>query len=169
MKGELGISRKGLLSLWYVLHPDLAPKDGGDSTESITCVQGQTEGLREQLVLVPISEGIPQDVLESFRVQEDLHLALELEQSTQLYSGEMREFLPSHLGDLDWSSGERSLSGRLVQSLVSGFAIHLRIGLSEEEGDAFLGALGVDKMEEAPVVEMEGDMEVVDAEFECRD
>ena len=88
---------------------------------------------------------------------------------TQLYSGEMREFLPSHLGDLDWSSGERSLSSRLVQSLKSGFAIHLRIGLSEEEGDAFLGALGVDKMEEAPVIEMEGDMEVVDAEFECRD
>ena len=92
-----------------------------------------------------------------------------MEQSTQLYSGEMREFLPSNLGDLDWSSGERSLSGRLVQSLGSGFVIHLRIGLSEEEGDAFLGALGVDKMEEAPVVEMEGDMEVVDAEFECRD
>ena len=79
------------------------------------------------------------------------------------------EFLPSRLGDLDWSSGERSLSGHLVQSLVSGFAIHLRIGLSEEEGDAFLGALGVDRMEEAPVIEMEGDMEVVDAEFECRD
>ena len=55
-----------------------------------------------------------------------------------------------------------------MQSLVSGFAIHL-IGLSEEEGDAFLGALGVDKMEEAPVVEMEGDMEVVDTEFKCRD
>ena len=137
--------------------------------ESITCVQGQGEGGRGQLVLVPISEGIPQDVLESFRVQEDLHLALELEQSTQLYSGEMREFLPSRLGDLDWSSGERSLSGRLVQSLASGFAIHLRIGLSEEEGDAFLGALGVNKMEEALVVEMEGDMEVVDVEFECRD
>ena len=81
----------------------------------------------------------------------------------------MREFLLAHLGDLDWSSRERSLSGRLVQSLVSGFAIHLRIGLSEEEGDAFLGALGVDRMEEAPVVEMEGDMEVVDAEFKCRD
>ena len=78
-------------------------------------------------------------------------------------------FLPSHLGGLDWSSGERSLSGHLVQSLESGFVIHLRIGLSEEEGDAFLGALGVDKMEEAPVVEMEGGMEVVDAEFECRD
>ena len=56
-----------------------------------------------------------------------------------------------------------------MQSLVSGFAIHLRIGLSEEEGDAFLGALGVNKMEEALVVEMEGDMEVVDVEFECRD
>ena len=142
---------------------------------SIKCVQGQAEGLREQLVLIPISEGIPQDILESFGVWEDqgslqdLHLVLELEQSTQLYSGEMREFLPSHLGDLDWSSRERSLSGRLVQSLVSGFVIHLRVGLSEEEGDAFLGALGVDRMEEAPVVEMEGDMEVVDAEFECRD
>ena len=142
---------------------------------SIECVQGQAEGLREQLVLVPISEGIPQDVLESFGVQEnqeDLqgpHLIPELEQSTPLYSGEMREFLPSRLGDLDWPSGERSLSGCLVQSLVSGFAIHLRIGLSEEEGDTFLGALGVDRMEEAPVVEMEGDMEVVDAEFECRD
>ena len=142
---------------------------------SIECIQGQAEGLREQLVLIPISEGIPQDILESFEVQESqedlqgFRLIPELEQSTQLYSGEMREFLPPHLGDLDWSSGERSLSGRLVQSLESGFAIHLRIGLSEEEGDAFLGALGVDKMEEAPVVEMEGDMEVVDAEFECRD
>ena len=136
---------------------------------SIECIQGQTEGLREQLVLVPISEGILQDVLESFGVQEDLPLVSELEQSTQLFSREMREFLPSSLGDLDWSSGERSLSGRLVQSLVSGFAIHLRIGLSEEEGDTFLGALGVDRMEEAPVVKMEGDMEVVDAKFESRD
>ena len=141
---------------------------------SIVCIQGQAEGTREQLVLVPISEGIPQDVLESFGVQENqegqvLRLIPEVEQSTLLYSGEMREFLPSSLGDLDWSSGERSLSGHLVQSLESGFAIHLRIGLSEEEGDALLGALGVDKMEEAPVVEMEGDMEVVDAEFECRD
>ena len=142
---------------------------------STICVQGQAKGHKEQLVLVPISEGIPQDVLESFGVQEDLeslqgpHPALEWEQLTQLYSGEMREFLPSRLGDLDWSSGERSLSGHLVQSLVSGFVIHLRIGLSEEEGDAFLGALGVDRMEEVPVVEMEGDMEVVDMEFECRD
>ena len=141
----------------------------------IECIQGQGEGSRGQLTLVPISKGIPQDVLESFGVQESqedlqgLHLALEWEQSKPLFSGEMREFLPACLGDLDWSSGERSLSGRLVQSLVSGFAIHLRIGLSEEEGDAFLGALGVDRMEEAPVIEMEGDMEVVDAEFKCRD
>ena len=142
---------------------------------SITCVQGQGEEHREPLVLVPISEGIPQDVLESFGVQEgqedlqDLHLAPDWEQSTPLFSGEMREFLPACLGDLDWSSRERSLSGCLVQSLVSGFVIHLRIGLSEMEGDAFLGALGVNRMEDCPVVEMEGDMEVVDAEFKCRD
>ena len=53
--------------------------------------------------------------------------------------------------------------------MVSGFAIHLRIGLSEVEGDAFMGALGVDRMEDCPVVEMEGEMEVVDAEFESKD
>ena len=81
----------------------------------------------------------------------------------------MREFLPAQLGDLDWSSRERSLSGRLVQSWVSGFAIHLRISLSEVEGDAFLGTLEVNRMEDHPVVEMEGNTEVVDAEFECRD
>ena len=141
----------------------------------IKCIQGQAEGHREQLVLVPISEGIPQDVLESFRVQEsqeglqDLHLAPDWEQSIPLFSGEMREFLPARLGDLDWSSRERSLSGRLVESMVSGFAIHLRISLSEVEGEAFMGALSVNRMEDCPVVEMEGDIEVVDAEFECRD
>ena len=143
--------------------------------ESTGCVQGQAEGIREPLVLIPISEGIPQDILESFGVQEsqeglqDLHLAPDWEQLTPLFSGEMREFLPACLGDLDWSSREKSLSGCLVQSLVSGFAIPLRIGLSEVEGDAFLGALGVDRMEDCSVVEMEGDMEVVDVEFECRD
>src|ERR1700743_3025838 len=121
---------------------------------SIACVQGQSKGIREQLVLVPISEGIPQDIQESFRGQEsqegleDLHLAPAWEQSTPLFSREMREFLPARLEDLDWSSRERSLSGHLVQSLVSGFAIPLRVGLSEEEGDAFLGAVGVDRMEE---------------------
>ena len=49
------------------------------------------------------------------------------------------------------------------------FPDNLRIGLSDAEGDAFLGALEVDRMEDHPMVEMEGDMEVVDAEFECRD
>ena len=103
----------------------------------IVCVQGQAEGHREPLIFVPIPEGIPQDILESFRVPEsqgdlqDPHLALDWEQSTPLFSGEMREFLPTQLGDLDWSSRERNLSGCLVQSWVSGFAIHLRIGLSD--------------------------------------
>ena len=125
---------------------------------SIGCVQGQAEGHREQLILVPISEGIPQDIPESFRVKEsqeglqDLHLAPDWEQSTPLFSGEMREFLPACLGNLDWSSRERSLSGCLEQSLVSGFAIHLKIGLPEIEGDAFLGVLGVNRMEDYPVV-----------------
>ena len=142
--------------------------------EPIGCIQGQGEGHREPLVLVHISEGIPQDVQESFRVQENQEelqdfLVLNWEQSTPLFSGEMREFLPAQLGDLDWSSRGRSLSGHLVQSWVSRFVIHLRIGLSETEGDAFLGALEVDWMEDRPVVKMEGDMEVVDAEFECRD
>ena len=78
-----------------------------------------------------------------------------------------RKMLTMHI--LTWSSRERSLSRCLVQSWVSGFAIHLRIGLSDVEGDTFLGALGVDQMEDRPVVAMEGDMEVVDAEFKCRD
>ena len=139
------------------------------------CAQGQAEGSREPLVLVPISEGIPQDVLQGFGVQESqenvqpLLLALAWEQSIPLLSGELRESLPACLGNLDWSSRGRSLSGHLVQSLVSGFAIHLRIGLSEVEADAFLGALGVDRMEDCLVVKMEGDMKVVDAEFKCRD
>ena len=69
--------------------------------ESIVCVQGQAEGIREQLLLVPISEGIPQDIQESFGVQEsqegleDLYLTPNWEQSTPLFSGEMREFLPA--------------------------------------------------------------------------
>ena len=124
----------------------------------IGCDQGQAEGSREPLILVPILEGIPQDVLESFAVQENQEelqdlLASNWEQSTPLFSGEMRKFLPACLGNLDWSSRERSLSRHLVQSWVSGFAIHLRIGLSEVEGDVFLRALGVDWMEDHPVVE----------------
>ena len=82
MRGESGIFRKGLFSLWYVLHPDLAQRDGGDSMGSIKCVQGQGGGSRGQIILIPISEGIPQDILQSFGVQESqedvqpLHLAL---------------------------------------------------------------------------------------------
>ena len=56
-----------------------------------------------------------------------------------------------------------------MQSLVSGYAIHLRVSLTEEEGDAFMVTLRVDRMEDHPVVEMEGDMEVVDTESKCRD
>ena len=62
----------------------------------IKCVQGQAEGHREQLILVPISEGIPQDILESFGVQESqkgfqgLHLAPDWEQSTPLLRGDER-------------------------------------------------------------------------------
>ena len=56
-----------------------------------------------------------------------------------------------------------------MESLVSGFVIHLRVSLTEEEGETFMGAPGVDRMEDRPVVQMEGDMEVVDTEFECRD
>ena len=112
---------------------------------------------------------------ENFRVQEDqedshpLHLAPAWEQSIPLFSGELREFFLVCLGDLDWSSRKRNLSGCLVESLVSGYVIHLRIGLSEVEGDSFMRALGADRMEDRPMVEMEGEMEAVDAEFECRD
>ena len=76
------------LTRWYVPHLELGLSNGGGSMGSIVCVQGQAEGIREQLVLIPISEGIPQDVLESFRAQEsqeglqDLRLILEVEQST---------------------------------------------------------------------------------------
>ena len=56
-----------------------------------------------------------------------------------------------------------------MESLVTGYAIHLRVGLTEEKGDAFMGALGVDRMEDHLVVPMEEVMEIVDAEFECRD
>ena len=73
------------------------------------------------------------------------------------------------LYSLDWSSRERILSGHLVESLVSGFVTYLRVSLTEEEGEAFMGALGVNKMEKQPVVEMEGNMDVVYAEFKYRD
>ena len=112
-------------------------------------------GRREQgpPVLIPISEGTPQNILQSFRVQEiqedvqALHMAPTWGQLIPLFSGELRHFLQVDLGGLEWSSRERSLSGHLMESWVSGFAIHLRISLSNEEGDALLGPLGYNKME----------------------
>ena len=75
---------------------------------STACTQGQGEGHMEPLILVPISEGIPQDIQESFGVQESQEelqdlLASNWEQLTPLFSGEMREFLPAQLRDLDRS------------------------------------------------------------------
>ena len=143
--------------------------------EFIRCVQGQAEGSRGQQNPDPTSGELPQDILQSFGVQESqedlqpLCLALAWEQLIPLIPGELRGFLPVTLAGLDLSSRERNLSGRLVENFFSRFAIHLRVGLSDEEGDTWMRALGVDRMEDCPVVEMEGTMEVVDAEFECRD
>src|ERR1700743_1502531 len=108
MRRGLESCRKVLQAQWCVLHLELGLRHGGDLMGSIGCVQGQAEGTREPLVLVPISEGIPQDVLESFGVQEsqgsleDVNRTPLLEQSTPLFSGEMRGYLPG----LDWSSRE---------------------------------------------------------------
>src|SRR6202000_2959845 len=88
--------RRVPLAQWCVLHLELDLSNGGDSMGSTACIQGQAEVSREPLVLVPISEGIPQDVLESFGVQEnqesleDVNLTPVLERSTPLFSGEMR-------------------------------------------------------------------------------
>ena len=101
--------------------------------ESTTSTQGQAKGIRKPHVLVPISKGIPQDVLLSFVVQESqadekaLHLALPWEIFFQMFPGELRNFLPSTLANLDLQSRERNLSGCLVESWISGFTIHLRI------------------------------------------
>src|SRR6202000_1980467 len=96
MRRGLGSCRRVLLAQWCVLHLELGLSSGGGSMGFIGCVQGQAEVNREPLVLVPISEGIPQDVLESFGVQgnqeslEDVNLTPLLERSTPLFSGEMR-------------------------------------------------------------------------------
>ena len=146
-------SRKSPPSLWYVLHPDLAQRGGKGLMESIACIQGQAEGSRGPQDQGPMSERFPQDVLQSFGVQENqeesqpLHLAPSWKQVIPLFSRKLRNFLLVDLGSLDWSSRERSLSGHLVESLISGFAIHLRVALTDEEGDALFGVLGVDKME----------------------
>ena len=43
---------------------------------------------------------------------------------------------------------DRTLTGHLVESLAFGFMIHLWVSLTDEEGEAFMGALGVDRMDE---------------------
>src|SRR6202000_1643489 len=96
MRRGPGSWEKAPLTRWYVLHLELGLSSGEDSMEFIACIQGQAEVSRGPHDLVPISEGIPQDVLENFRVQEsresleDVNLSPLLAQSTHLYSGEMR-------------------------------------------------------------------------------
>ena len=121
--------------------------------ESIVCIQGQAKGISGLYALVPISEGIPQDVLSSFGVQESqgdkqaLHLAVPWEIFFPMLPGELRCFLLSTLMEMDLQSRERNLSGCLVESWVSGFMINLKIKLTDVEGEVLMGAMGVNKME----------------------
>ena len=92
-------------------------------------------------------------MLQSFGVQESqednqpLHLAPSWEHFIPIFPEELRNHLLASLAKLDLTARERGLSGCLVESWVSGLAIHLRIGLTDEEGDALMGVLGVDEME----------------------
>ena len=119
----------------------------------IVCIQGQAKGSSEQHTLVPISKGIPQDILSCFGVQESqgdeqpLHLALPWEIFFLIFPGELRHFLPSTLMDMDLQSRERNLSGRLVGSWVSGFTINLKIELTDVKGEDLMQVMGVDEME----------------------
>ena len=74
-------------------------------------------------------------------------------------------FLPEGLGSLGLSSRERSLSGHLVETQGLEFAIHLQVDLSDFEGERLMGTLSdVDRVE-ILVINMEGDVEVVDAQY----
>ena len=121
--------------------------------EFTRCDQGQAKGLSEQHVLIPISEGIPQDILSSFGVQENQgeeqvpHLAPPWEIFFPMFPGELRRFLPSTLMEMDLQSRERNLSGCLVESWVSGFTINLKIELTDAEGKELMAVMGVDEME----------------------
>ena len=134
------IFRKSPATQWYVLQLKLAQINGGGSTGSIICVQGQAKGINGPLALIPISKGILQDVLQSFGVQESqgdkqsLHLAPPWEIFFPMFPEELRHFLPSTLMDMDLQSRERNLSGCLVESWVSGFTIKLRIELTDAKG-----------------------------------
>ena len=70
-----------------------------------------------------------------------------LETFIPMFPGKLRNYLLASLAKLNLSSRERNLSGCLVESWVPGFVIHLRINLTDEEGDALMGVLGVDEME----------------------
>ena len=147
------IFKKGLQTQWYVLYLELAQISGEGLMGFIACVQGQAKGISGPHALVPISKGIPQDVLSSFGVQESqgdkqaLHLALPWEIFFPMFPGELRNYLPATLTDLDLQLRERNLSGNLVESWISGFTIHLRIELTSAEGKALMEVMGVDKME----------------------
>ena len=122
--------------------------------ESTTCIQGQAEGISGPLALVPISEGIPQDVLQSFGVQESqgeeqaLYLAPPWEIFFLMFPGELRCYLLSNLMELDLQLREKNLCGHLVESWNSGFTINLRIKLTDAEGEVLTEVMGVDEMEQ---------------------
>ena len=153
MQRELEIFKKGLQTRWYVLHLELAQINGGGSTEFIGCVQGQAEGLNKRHALIPISERIPADILSSSGVRENQgeeqvpHLALPWEIFFPMFPEELRRFLLSTLMGMDLQLQEKNLSGRLVESWVSGFMIVLKIKLTDAEGEELMAVMGVDEME----------------------
>ena len=71
MREEPGSFGRSLLTLWYILCPELALRDGGGSMVSIRCIQGAAKGSREPLTLNPTFEGTAQDVLQLFKVLEN--------------------------------------------------------------------------------------------------
>ena len=129
----------------------MAQISGEGSTGSIVCIQGQAKGSSRQHALTPISEGIPEDILLSFGVQESqgeeqaLHLAPHWEIFFPMFPGELKHFLPSTLMEMDLQLRERNLSDCLVESWVSGFTINLRIELTDVEGEALIEAMGLMK------------------------
>ena len=75
--------------------------------------------------------------------EQPLHLALPWEIFFLMFPGELRNFLPATLAELDLSLRERNMSGHLVESWVSGFMIHLRIELTNEGGEALMEVMGL--------------------------
>ena len=77
-----------------------------------------------------------------------LYLAPPWEIFFPIFPGELRNYLPATLANLDLQSRERNLSGHLVESWISGFTIHLRIELTGAEGEELTEVMGVDEMEQ---------------------